>query len=319
MKRTKMISIAAALVLAVSASVPAFAAVSDRLVVSYTTNTTAPAATAAAPAAQTSSVTFLSMKGAMDLALKEVPGVLKSIEFDIEDNGTLRYSAEIHYNGKEYDLKFSATDGTVYQNKQDTIEWDEGIPAGSYISYEKAAEAALGQVKDGFVSKLTLESRWNDGMVYEAEVWQGDYEYTVVIDADNGTVLRSGYERESDASYYSKYLTGAKTVATLPTANTTTTAPSTTTSSASQGSKPSQSTQSTPSTQTASSSITLEKARQIAQAQVPNGRVCDAEYEYEHGRAVYEVEVKEGRNWEYKFVIDASNGSILFTEKEYDD
>ncbi|HIS79239.1 MAG TPA: PepSY domain-containing protein, partial [Candidatus Caccousia stercoris] len=205
MKRTKMISIAAALVLAVSASVPAFAAANDRLVVSYTTNTST---TTAAPAAQTSSVTFLSMKGAMDLALKEVPGVLKSIEFDIEDNGSLRYSAEVHYNSKEYDLEFSATDGTVYQNKQDTIEWDEAIPAGSYISYEKAAEAALGQVKGGFVSKLKLESRWNDGVVYDAEVWLGDYEYTVVIDADNGTVLRSGWEKESDASYYTKNLAG---------------------------------------------------------------------------------------------------------------
>lgn len=313
MKRTKMISIAAALVLAVSASVPAFAAAGDRLVVSYTTNTTAPAATTAAPAAQSSSVTFLSMKGAMDLALKEVPGVLKSIEFDIEDNGSLRYKAEIHYNSKEYDLEFSATDGTVYQNKQDTIEWDEAIPAGSYISYEKAAEVALGQVQNGFVSKLTLESRWNDGVVYDAEVWLGDYEYTVVIDADNGTVLRSGYEKESDASYYTKYLAGAKTVATLPAASTpATTTPSTTTPSAPQVSKPAQSTQT-------SASITLDKARQIAQAQVPNGRVTDAEYEYEHGRAVYEVEVKEGRYWEYKFVIDASNGSILFTEKEYDD
>ena len=29
--------------------------------------------------------------------------------------------------------------------------------------------------------------------------------------------------------------------------------------------------------------------------------------------------MKEGYYWEYKFVIDASNGSILFTEKEYDD
>lgn len=307
MKRTKMISIAAALVLAVSASVPAFAAANDRLVVSYTTNTST---TTAAPAAQTSSVTFLSMKGAMDLALKEVPGVLKSIEFDIEDNGSLRYSAEVHYNSKEYDLEFSATDGTVYQNKQDTIEWDEAIPAGSYISYEKAAEAALGQVKGGFVSKLKLESRWNDGVVYDAEVWLGDYEYTVVIDADNGTVLRSGWEKESDASYYTKYLTGANTVATLPAASApATTTPSVTTPSTPQVSKPTQTT----------GSITMDKARQIAQAQVPNGRVTDVEYEYEYGRAVYEVEVKEGYYWEYKFVIDASNGSILFTEKEYDD
>lgn len=309
MKRTKMISIAAALVLAVSASVPAFAAANDRLVVSYTTNTST---TTAAPAAQTSSVTFLSMKGAMDLALKEVPGVLKSIEFDIEDNGSLRYKAEIHYNNKEYDLEFSATDGTIYQNKQDTIEWDEAIPAGSYITYEKAAEVALGQVKGGFVSKLTLESRWNDGVVYDAEVWLNDAEYTIVIDADNGTVLRSGWEKESDASYYTKNLAGAQTVATLPdkgTSSTTTTPPAASTPSTPQVSKPTQTT----------GSITMDKAREIAQAQVPNGRVTDVEYEYEHGRAVYEVEVKEGYYWEYKFVIDASNGSILFTEKEYDD
>ena len=246
----------------------------------------------------------------MDLALKEVPGVLKSIEFDIEDNGSLRYKAEVHYNSKEYDLEFSATDGTIYQNKQDTIDRDEAIPAGSYITYEKAAEVALGQVKGGFVSKLTLESRWNDGVVYDAEVWLNDAEYTIVIDADNGTVLRSGWEKESDASYYTKNLAGAQTVATLPDKGTSsTTTPSTSTPSAPQVSKPTQTT----------GSITMDKAREIAQAQVPNGRVTDVEYEYEHGRAVYEVEVKEGYYWEYKFVIDASNGSILFTEKEYDD
>lgn len=36
-------------------------------------------------------------------------------------------------------------------------------------------------------------------------------------------------------------------------------------------------------------------------------RVTDVEFEYEHGFAVYEVEVREGYFWEHKFVIDASS------------
>lgn len=313
MKKVKLFSLLAVSALAAAVAVPTFAASSDRLVVAQATNGAAALQAGAqavqAPTAQTSQ-NFMTMKAAMELALKEAPGVLKSISFDIADNGYLYYDAEVHYNNTEYDLKFDAVNGTLYTSKQDRIDWDEAIPAGSYITYEQAAEAALKEVAGGFVSKLELENRRYDGMVYDAQVWLGDYEYTVILDADDAKVIRTTYERESDAAYYNRYVSGSPVTETPS-------APSGATSSAVSGT--SSQAQSSQTAQNGSSRITMDRAREIAQGQVPGGRVTDVEFEYEHGFAVYEVEVREGYFWEHKFVIDASSGEILFTEKEFDD
>lgn len=313
MKKTRVLSIALAAILTVAA-VPAVSAASDRLIITQATNVAA--STPVSQKAPATSKEILTQDEAIKIALDKVPGILKSIELDIEDNGSLDYQAEIHYNGTEYDLEFSATDGTIYKNSQDRIDWEEGIPSGSYITWAQAREAALKEVENGYVSKLELKNLYNTGVVYEAQVWLGDYEYDLILDADDGTLIRKTYERDSDASYYNQYLRETP-VSTTPSTSTT----STPTTSTPTVSKPSTSTSSKPSTsQTTSSSnlISREKAEEIALAQVSGGIVTGIDFDYEHGYSIYEIEVRSG-NWEYSFEIDASNGNILKTERDYED
>ena len=307
MKKTRALAIAMTVILA-AAAVPAVSAASDRLVVTQATNSSAPAASAS-QTTSSSSITaadIMSLDDAMAVALEEVPGVLKSIELDVEDFRSVDYQAEVHYNGLEYDLEFSVTDGTIYRNTQDRIENEDAIPAGSYITFAKARDAALKEVGGGIVSKLELKDSYNLGVVYEAEVWYGDYEYDVVIDADDGKILRNNYERDGDAAYYNLYLSGSP-VSTTPSAPTTPTT-----------SNPSTSTGSGTSSNSSGTQITREQAEQIALSQVSDGIITDIDYDRERGRTVYEIEVRSG-SWEYTFDIDASTGEIVKTERDYED
>lgn len=68
----------------------------------------------------------------------------------------------------------------------------------------------------------------------------------------------------------------------------------------------------------------LEKAKQTAiahakkQASVSNLTVTKAKQDYEHGRTVYEIELRSG--WlEFEYEIDASTGQILEWDMDYDD
>lgn len=303
MKNTKIIAIALAVTLT-AAAVPAVSAASDRLIITQATGSTT-SSTASQTSVSTSSIKasdIMSLDKAMEVALKEVPGVLKSIEFDVEDFRCVDYQAEVHYESLAYELEFSVTDGTIYENKKERIEREDSIPAGSYITFAQARDAAVKEVPGGFVSKLELQDAYNLGVVYEAQVWLGDYEYDIVIDADDGTILRNNYERDSDAAYYNKYLSGSP-VSTTPQAPSTSARPS------------------APSTSTSTSSttqITREQAEKIALEQVSDGFITDIEYDRDHARTVYEVEVRSG-NWEYSFDIDASTGDIIKTERDYED
>ena len=61
---------------------------------------------------------------------------------------------------------------------------------------------------------------------------------------------------------------------------------------------------------TANAAITDQQARDIVLKEVPNGEITKFEKEYDHGRAVYEIEVMDG-NIERDFDIDAETGTIL--------
>ena len=68
-----------------------------------------------------------------------------------------------------------------------------------------------------------------------------------------------------------------------------------------------------------SQTITMEKAKSIALAQVPGASQSHfgkIDLDYDHGRAVYEIEIFYN-NSKYEFDIDASTGEIIGTEVKH--
>ena len=68
-----------------------------------------------------------------------------------------------------------------------------------------------------------------------------------------------------------------------------------------------------------SQTITMEKAKSIALAQVPGANQSHfgkIELDHDHGRAVYEIEIFYN-NSKYEFDIDASTGQIIGTEVKH--
>ena len=64
--------------------------------------------------------------------------------------------------------------------------------------------------------------------------------------------------------------------------------------------------------------ITADRAKEIALAEVPGGTVFKCQLDRDDGRLVYEVEVYSGTT-EYDFEIDAQTGSILSRDVDYRD
>ena len=64
--------------------------------------------------------------------------------------------------------------------------------------------------------------------------------------------------------------------------------------------------------------ISIERAKQIAQAKAPGATLWEIHPDYEHGRLVYEVELRNGYI-EYSMDIDATTGAIYDYEVGYDD
>ena len=63
--------------------------------------------------------------------------------------------------------------------------------------------------------------------------------------------------------------------------------------------------------------ISREKAQQLAQAKAPGATLVKLEFDYDDGRAVYEGELRDGRT-EYEFEIDASTGSFIKWNQDWD-
>lgn len=80
----------------------------------------------------------------------------------------------------------------VFAGKKDMAYYEQN--RGLFISEEKAAEIARGEVKEGRVSKVEFERGYNNDHRFEVEVekegmWRT--EYKVIIDAQSGKVIRT--------------------------------------------------------------------------------------------------------------------------------
>lgn len=64
--------------------------------------------------------------------------------------------------------------------------------------------------------------------------------------------------------------------------------------------------------------IGWEKAVALAQAKAPQAKVTDWDLDREHGKLVYEIELRDGKK-EIEITIDALTGDILDTKQDWDD
>lgn len=162
----------------------------------------------------------------------------------------------------------------------------------AYIGRDAAEQTVLENINAGAdqIAWWDTELDFEDGrMVYEVEFALKDAfgEYTAVVDAATGEILYAQSTPEYSPEQ-PQAEPGAVTAA-----------------------QPAQ---------TEAEYITAEQAKEIALAHagVQNASFAKAELDEDDGRMVYEVEFRSG-GWEYEYEIDAVSGTVLKSDREFDD
>ena len=235
--------------------------------------------------------------GLKELEVKFVKGSLSY------DDGKAEYEIEFWKDHKEYDYEIDAVTGNILsydydiesyvipgsQNgsgKQSTSSKD----TGSYITDAQAKATALQhagfqesdvQFVNGYLSK-------DDGRAeYEIEFWKDNREYDYEIDAITGEILGYDYDIESYAILDTQTVSGNESNASKETGYL---------------------------TESQAKAIALQHAK-LDESSVQAVR-CG--FDYDDGRAEYEIEFRQGR-MEYEYTIDAVTGKILEYDMDYDD
>lgn len=166
--------------------------------------------------------------------------------------------------------------------------------AASYIGTEKAKEIALTHagVKAGDAVFVQARLDREDGkMCYDLEFYSGSTEYDYDIDAVTGAIVSFDHDMDH-------YSLPVETQAPAPAAT----------------SSPVPSASANP----AGVQITEARAREIAQGRAPSAQIVKCKLDWDDGRYVYEIELREGRT-EYECDIDAATGAVLKWDVDYDD
>lgn len=183
------------------------------------------------------------------------------------------------------DVSYDSATKTAILVTADKSAAQQGSSTSSYISVERAKEIALADagVKAADAVFLRAQLDWDDGRAeYEVEFYSGNVEYDYDIDAVTGAIRSSDRDLENFR---------------IPTTGTTQT---------NQGG-------------TSGSTISSERAKEIALAEVPSGTiVVKCQLDWDDGRQVYELELRNGQT-EYDFEIDAQTGDIVSRDVDYDD
>ena len=235
------------------------------------------------------------------------------------DDGRAVYDIEFYSGNKEYDYEIDANTGKIldrdieykvsffsrivdffknmFSGKSGTVSTppaaadvtveatstasQEKPAASNRITLEEAKKVALDDAKltaaDVTFTKAKLD--YDDGRaVYDIEFYSGAKEYDYEIDAATGRILEKDIDRNDDVN--------------APTEG-----------------------------QDSQTYITAEQAKAAALSaagfSASEVRGLKAEFDFDDGRAVYEVEFKKGI-FEYDYEIDAVSGKVLKAEKEAD-
>ena len=173
----------------------------------------------------------------------------------------------------------------------------------AYIGTEKAKEAALAHagLQEADVTFVKVKLDYDDGRAeYEVEFYQGNTEYDYDIDATTGQVL--SFDREAES--YQAPNGGNQNAQATPAPTATPNAPA-----------------NTPAA-TANGYISADRAQSTALnhagVAAADARQMKCELDREDGMMIYEVEFKAG-GYEYDYEINAVTGTILKSDREWDD
>lgn len=229
------------------------------------------------------SESFLSLKEAKALAVKEVGGTVTEIELEKTRTGFV-YEVEVKSNGVEYDLDIDAQTGKVVIEEQQAKQVAQAeltrVAGEKLITKDEAIAIAMKQAK-GTVTKAKLDDD-DGGKHYDIEIKDGTYEYDFEIDAITGKILELEKDRNDDGKKVNKQENIQVTA-----------------------------------TNNKGKLLTKEQAIAIALKQV-KGTVTEVDLDDDDGRKQYEIEIKNG-TYEYEFEIDAITGKVLKFEEDRDD
>ena len=166
------------------------------------------------------------------------------------------------------------------------------MPNGTenYITREQAEAIALQHagLKELEVKFVKGSLSYDDGKAeYEIEFWKDHKEYDYEIDAVTGNILSYDYDIESYAIPDTQTVSGNESNASKETGYL---------------------------TESQAKAIALQHAK-LDESSVQAVR-CG--FDYDDGRAEYEIEFRQGR-MEYEYTIDAVTGKILEYDMDYDD
>lgn len=217
----------------------------------------------------------------------------KKVELDYDD-GRHKYEVDFYVNGREYEYDIDAYTGDILkydhdydddrykQSSSQSASSQSSSSARDMISKEKAQQIALSHAGVSNVTyKKSKLDHYNGRYKYEVDFYADGMEYEYDIDAYTGEVIK--YDQDYDDDYYKH--------------------------SSSQSSSSS-----------SSGLISAEKAKQIAlnKAGISSATFEKVELDEDDGRWVYEIEFRSGRT-EYECDIDATTGSIIDWDMDYDD
>lgn len=196
--------------------------------------------------------------------------------------------------------------------KNNQINNSSAPSAESYITEVAAKEAAFAHagLAEKDVSLVRIELDFEHGRTkYDVEFYSGNKEYDYEIDAVTGTVLSTDYDFEND-----DYLRDGGSVA-----------PDMGAAVADTGAAPGAAAPDTGAPTAADDGTAYIDAATAKQAALAHAGFTEAsvfelkaEFDFDHGKAVYEVDFQVGRT-EYEFDIDAVTGEVIFYRTELDD
>lgn len=197
-------------------------------------------------------------------------------------NGNSVYDITVIYGDKKYEMNINTKTGELTNYTIQAIKPNGGSASSSSssdgaqtssksITAAEAKQIALAKSGGGTVTKC--ESDYENGRsVYDITVLYGNKRYEMDVDKATGAV----------SDYKVKAIKQSGNAA------------------ASSASQPA----------TGSAGITAAKAKQIALAEVGGGTVTKCKTDHEHGRLVYEIEIRYN-GWEYELEIDTATGKIV--------